>query len=480
MQPSIIQGGMGVGVSSWQLARRVAEHGQLGVVSGTAVAVTVARRLEAGDPGGHIQRALDAFPVPAAAERVRERYLRTAPRARGERFLAVPRPTVETDPRLEELTVVAGFVEVFLAREDLDGTGAIGINLLEKVQLPTLPTLYGAMLAGVDDVLMGAGVPTRIPAVLDRLAKHEDVALPITVADDHLTGDDGRPVGATATFSPRALFGADEPPSVVRPRFLAIVSSATLATYLSRAAGGGPDGFVVEAPTAGGHNAPPRGRRAPDASEPVYGPRDRIDLDAIAKLGVPFWLAGGYASPERLAEARELGAAGVQVGTAFAFCEESGVDPALKRQVIDGVVDATASVRTDSLASPTGFPFKIAEVSGTTSDAAVADGRPRRCDLGYLREAYRRPDGRLGYRCASEPVEDYVAKGGDQADTVGRQCLCNGLVSTIGLGQVRRDGYAEPSLVTAGDDLTEIGRYLDADRRSYSASDVIEHLLAGV
>lgn len=60
--PRIIQGGMGVGVSSWQLARAVAEAGQLGVVSGTALDVVVARRLQDGDPGGHVQRALAQFP----------------------------------------------------------------------------------------------------------------------------------------------------------------------------------------------------------------------------------------------------------------------------------------------------------------------------------------------------------------------------------------------------------------------------------
>ena len=32
--PVIIQGGMGVGVSGWRLARAVAERGHLGVVSG--------------------------------------------------------------------------------------------------------------------------------------------------------------------------------------------------------------------------------------------------------------------------------------------------------------------------------------------------------------------------------------------------------------------------------------------------------------
>jgi len=35
--PRIIQGGMGIAVSDWRLARAVSRLGQLGVVSGTAI-----------------------------------------------------------------------------------------------------------------------------------------------------------------------------------------------------------------------------------------------------------------------------------------------------------------------------------------------------------------------------------------------------------------------------------------------------------
>ncbi len=65
--PVLIQGGMGVAVSDWRLARAVSEAGHLGVVSGTALDAVMARRLQLGDPGGHIRRALAAFPVPEAA-----------------------------------------------------------------------------------------------------------------------------------------------------------------------------------------------------------------------------------------------------------------------------------------------------------------------------------------------------------------------------------------------------------------------------
>ena len=72
--PKIIQGGMGAGVSDWRLANAVSRQGQLGVVSGTALEQIMARRLQDGDPGGHIRRALNQFPFPAMAERIRQSY----------------------------------------------------------------------------------------------------------------------------------------------------------------------------------------------------------------------------------------------------------------------------------------------------------------------------------------------------------------------------------------------------------------------
>ena len=466
MEPTVIQGGMGVGASSWQLARAVAESGQLGVVSGTAVAVTVARRLAEGDPGGHLRRALAAFPVREIAERVRDRYYREEPRSRGARFPGVARPVLEPSRKDLELLVVANFVEITLAKQGTDGL--VGVNYLEKIQLPTLPSLYGAVLAGADAVLMGAGIPAHIPALLDRLSRHEDVEMRIDVEG----GDK-----AISRFSPAAFLDGHPAPEVTRPRFFAIVSSHTLATYLDRNTSGAPDGYVVEMPVAGGHNAPPRGKpNLDETGQPVYGTRDAVKLDAIAALGKPFWLAGGYGSPDRVEEALASGAAGVQVGTAFAFCEESGLTEELKRSVLDRVVDGSISVRTDPIASPTGFPFKLVELDGTIAEPEVAEARPRKCDVGYLREAYRKDDGELGYRCSAEPITDFVNKGGTEQDAEGRRCLCNGLLTAIDLGQVRREGYAEPAVLTAGDDLVDLKRLLNGST-SYTARDVIDHLL---
>ncbi len=158
-----------------------------------------------------------------------------------------------------------------------------------------------------------------------------------------------------------------------------------------------------------------------EKGECVYGERDRVDLEKIRQIGVPFWLAGGYGTPEKLVEAMELGAAGVQVGTAFAFCEESGLRPDYKSALIQKIKRGEASVFTDPLSSPTGFPFKAAQLEGTTSEAEVYVIRKRICDIGVLREAYRTDSGTIAYRCPSEPENVYIAKGGVFEETAGTQ-----------------------------------------------------------
>ena len=168
----------------------------------------------------------------------------------------------------------------------------------------------------------------------------------------------------------------------------------------------------------------------------------------------------------------------MQVGTAFAFCEESGVQPQLKREAIRLSRLGQASVFTDPLASPAGFPFKVAQIAGTLSEASLYEDRPRICDLGYLRHPYRKPDGTVGYRCPAEPLANFLRKGGDPVETRGRKCICNSLPTTVGLGQVRPQSGAELPLVTAGDDLAQIAQFLSPGRDTYSAADVLRQLLA--
>jgi len=160
-----------------------------------------------------------------------------------------------------------------------------------------------------------------------------------------------------------------------------------------------------------------------------------------------------------------------------------------RQEILQRLSKGDLDVYTDPVASPTGFPFKVLDVPGTLSDQQEYLARPRVCNLGYLRTAFVRPDGKVGYRCPSEPVQDFVKKGGESEATEGRKCLCNALCADAGYPQVspkKREGetenYVEQPLVTIGDDVNRCRRFMKWDEEtgkwSYSAGDVIDYLLS--
>lgn len=506
--PRIIQGGMGIRISSWQLARAVSRKGELGVISGTSMDTVFVRTLQIGDPTGEMRRALATFPDQAMAQRMLDKFFIEGGKDEDKSFRPVPMWTLNPSQVLEEATVCANYCEVWLAKHNDDSTptnGIVGINRLTKVPLPTPASLYGAMLADVDYVIMGAGIPLKVPGVLDNLAEGKDASFPVDVS-----GGDG---SYAVDFSPSAFWGrSDEPievPKVKRPSFVPIVSSVVLAkSMLKRANGKGPtkgiDGFVVELPSAGGHNAPPRGFRYDpvakshelelnEKGEPVYGPKDDVDLTKFLKAvkGIPFWLAGSYARPEKFGDILKLGGTGVQVGSAFSLAKESGMDDEVRQQILQTISERDMEVFTDPVASPTGYPFKVLQMDDSLSEEDVYEERPRQCSLGYLRTPYiDDKTGKIGYRCPAEPVDDWLKKGGELEATVGRKCLCNALCANIGLPQTRtvieKDGdkkkrytYVEEKLITVGDEVNQCRHLMKQDENgkwSFSAADVIDYL----
>ncbi len=360
--PVLIQGGMGVAVSNWRLANAVSRWSALGVISGTALDTVLVRNLQDGDPKGHIRRALDSFPHEPIRQRILDRYFLEGGRKSGQPYACLPMPMFKLSTERQGLIIAANFVEVFLAKEGHNG--AVGLNLLEKIQIPTLPSLYGAMLANVDYILVGAGIPFAFPEILDRLSKHLPVELKLSVYGSS-THD------FKMQFNPLDLFPND-PLSLKRPFFLPIVSSAVLASSLLKHSNGIIDGFVVEHFSAGGHNAPPRGPLTLKPSgEPIYGERDEADFEKFRTLAKPFWLAGSYGSREGLKKAQSVGATGIQVGTAFAYCEESGIPDTVKDSVYRDLMKNKLSVFTNPRASPTGFPFKVVSLPQSLSVETV-------------------------------------------------------------------------------------------------------------
>jgi len=473
--PKIIQGGMGAGVSDWKLANSVASVVQLGVISGTALDSVMVRRLQLGDVGGHMRRGLAAFPVPAVAQRILDRYFKSESEVDEKPRKLIPGFRIDPNANVVDLTIAANFVEVFLAKEGHQGF--VGVNYLEKIQMPNLTSMFGAMLAGVDNVLMGAGIPRTIPGILDALAEWKPVEMRINVEDTDK--DDAY----FSRFDPLEWIRSHLPdlelPKLKRPDFFPIISSNVLALTLAKKSTGKVNGFIVERHIAGGHNAPPRGgMKLNEKNEPIYGEKDEANLAQLSKMGIPFWLAGGGSSETGLKDALAQGATGIQVGTAFAYCDESGFDAAIKKRVLKKVKTGDAKIFTDARGSPTGFPFKVVQLEDTLWEDGVYQSRKRICDLCYLRHPYKKADASIGYRCPSEPVKDYLKKGGKEEDTVGRKCLCNGLMAAIGMPQKYKDGGSEPAMVTSGDDVSKLGRFVNWETVSYSSRDVIDKLLA--
>jgi NAD(P)H-dependent flavin oxidoreductase YrpB (nitropropane dioxygenase family) len=465
----LIQGGMGVGTSDPELANKVSgsPHNCLGTVSGALSEWVLARKLQKGDPGGRFRRALAHFPYPDIAQDVLDAYFVPGGIAEGTPYKGVPVFGFNPSPALIKLTICANFAQVWLAKEGHNGL--VSINCLEKVQLPLIYNLTGAILAGVDCVTVGAGIPIQIPTVLDLIAQGREVSYKVSVQ--------GNPAGKSITFDPSSLFGRKMSESR-RPSFLPIISSHSLASILmNKSSEDGIQGFVVEVNTAGGHNAPPRGQqKLDDLGEPIYGLRDQADWSKMREIGKPFWIGGSVASPAGFKFAKSVGANGIQAGSIFALCEESAFIPLFKAELRRMAFRSELRVKTDVLASPTGFPFKVASLKGTLSEDEVYRARKRVCNKRSLAQAFERADGQVLFRCPADSVVNYVRLGGKAEDCEGRKCLCNGLLDGIGLGDL-----GESPIYTLGDDLNFARPPLMANEDSnYNATEAICYILGNV
>lgn len=465
--PDVIQGGMGVNISTPFLARICSlQKTVLGTVSCVAAEHVMTQILKAGDPGGHFRRALAQFPFPEVAEDIIKRYFVKDGVLKDQKFLPAGALSLRSSPNLIKLMVAASFAFIWLAKEG--HSEPISVNYLEKIQMSHIYHLTGAMLAGVDFVTMGAGMTLQIPGVLDAIASGGNPSYRVQVEGSK----DGT---ETISFNPSEFFG-QKLPEMKRPGFLPIISSNVLGKIMTRKLSPGSiQGFVVELPTAGGHNAPPRTKGIfDDKGQPIYGDDDIVDFKKLQDLGIPFWIGGGFASPEGLAQAQSLGAVGIQAGSIFALCEDSGMDPEFRAEIRRKGWNRELVVRTDPKVSPTGFPFKLVQLAGTLSEPEVYKDRERVCNICLLRTPHIYND-KIVYRCSSEPIANYLSKGGKIEDTVGAGCPCNFLLSAAGLGNPN-----EPPGFTLGDDYSFLQHLMTNENSSYSAEQAVRYLLGSI
>ena len=443
---------MGIRVSGWRLASAASRAGALGVVSHVALRHVVVEEVRRGDPDALAAAA--TFPVAS----YRDELLAYAPGGAKHR---APVPLDHPDPRKGELpkrlSVIAAYVEVFRAKRG--HRGKVGINIMWKCTLTVLPSIYGAMLAGVDALLCGAGVPMELPDIVRRIRAGEDLCYtPL-----HGTGTNVRlDIAADQTAG---LLAAHEPPKLL-PILSNFAFPKRILDVWEREHNTRPFAFILENHEAGGHNAPPRNKVA-------FGAQDEINayFDKVVALGIPVYVAGAFphgGTCEDYRAWRWRGAYGIQVGSRFALCDESGLRRDLKDRILarnwfhvaelkkaearegaEGEGAEGERLVTDPRISPTGYPFKMVPLEGTVAEPEVYARRKRICNKGYLLQAHTEtlPDGTVKetYVCPAMPERQYARLGGDPQETEGRLCLCNGLLSSVGFGS-----DVEPPLLTLG------------------------------
>ncbi len=310
----IIQGGMGIGVSLHPLVRAVAREGGIGLLSSACLDRLVSRRLG---------RKVGTY------EAVREEV--AAAKAEG---------------------------------------GLAGINIMVALVRDYEDSVRGAVDAGADFIVAGAGLPLSLPSI--------------------------RPPGDTA--------------------LIPIVSSARALELICKKwerLGYRPDAVVLEGPLAGGHlgfkleHLDLEEHRLENLLPPVKDTAERYGR-------FPVIVAGGIWDHADIARFLALGADGVQMGTRFLATEESSASPAYKMAVVKATVDDILVAQRP--ASPCGLPFRVIRRSPMFLSALERRRAPK-CDKGYV--LLKDAEGRFT-RCS--------AKDGNETSF----CICNGLLSSCG------------------------------------------------
>lgn len=310
----IVQGGMGVGVSLYPLAQAVAREGGMGIVSSAC---------------------LDRLVIKRTGKKVN--------------------------------AYEAAYEEVSQAKA---AGGFAGINIMCALARDYDDSVRGALDAGADAIISGAGLPLGLPAI--------------------------QPAKDTA--------------------LIPIVSSARALELICKKwerLGARPDATVLEGPLAGGH----LGFKMDQADLDENRLENLLPAvkDMAKKYGdFPVIVAGGIYTNEDILRFIAMGANGVQMGTRFLATEESSATAAYK----DAVVHASADdiVLAHDPGSPCGLPFRVIKQSPMYVSAQKQLRKPK-CDKGYV--LLKDAEGKFTKCPAKESNEHHF-------------CICNGLLSSAG------------------------------------------------
>jgi len=310
----IVQGGMGVGVSLHPLAKAVAQEGGVGLVSSACLDRLVTKRT------GKKKNSYEAAYEEVSLSKVRD--------------------------------------------------GFIGINIMAALVRDFSDSVKGALDAGADVIISGAGLPLNLPAI----QPPKDTAL------------------------------------------IPIVSSARALDIICKKwekLGYRPDAVVLEGPLAGGH----LGFRI-----------DQVDLEAnrlenllpsVKDLAIkcgdfPVIVAGGIYSHSDIVTFMDMGADGVQMGTRFLATLESSATNTYKQEVL--LATEKDIIVAHRPGSPCGLPFRVIKQSPMYI-SALKRLRVPKCDKGYV--LLKDAEGSFSVCPAKESNENHF-------------CICNGLLSSGG------------------------------------------------
>ena len=141
-------------------------------------------------------------------------------------------------------------------------------------------------------------------------------------------------------FAPQVVsfhFGLPEPALLARVKAAGckVIASATSAAEARLLEDGGCDAIIAQGAEAGGH----RGMFLSDDIATQAGTMALVP-QVVDAVSVPVIAAGGIADARGIAAAFALGAAGVQIGTAYLFCPEAKISP-LHRAALKAADDAS-------------------------------------------------------------------------------------------------------------------------------------------
>ncbi|MFT4174657.1 MAG: nitronate monooxygenase family protein [Rhodocyclaceae bacterium] len=194
---------------------------------------------------------------------------------------------------IEKANLVALDREIVAALEAARGAGMVAVNVMRAVT-QYVDYVKQACMSGAHAIVMGAGLPLDLPELA---AGYKDVAL-IPILSD--------------------------------ARGVALVVKRWMRK------GHIPDAIVIEHPGwAGGHLG---AAKVDDLGDPRFDMENVLPecVEALDKLGIergqiPLIAAGGVDSHQRVRQLLDMGASGVQLGTAFAVTEESDADIRFKQ-----------------------------------------------------------------------------------------------------------------------------------------------------